>query len=251
MKILSIVIVSILTVIVLIAGNLYWRNHTNINHFTSVSSKEKPVSTDELITKTTHWPKQAQSDFKQALKDGKTYKIAIVGSKAMGTTKKGWAHDLKQALLHTYGDHVSVSLFPYDVNSDQFIADNLYKKVADAQPNLVLFEPFILNDNGAVDPKNAHQDLLTAVDAWKDAVVIIQPSYPLYQATNYPDQVAQLKTFVKKQKLVYLDHWQNWPDTNSTALKNDLKFENGEQAGPNAKGNAIWYHYVRNYFIAN
>ncbi|MGG4036970.1 hypothetical protein [Heyndrickxia ginsengihumi] len=250
MKLLTTIILSLITVIVLLTGNFYWQDRTQVNHFTSESANGKAVSNDDLIAETAHWPKQAQSDFKQALKDGKTYKIAIVGSKAMGTTKKGWAHDLKQALLHTY-EHVSVSLFPYDVNSDQFIASNLYKKVADAQPNLVLFEPFILNDNGAVDPENAHQDLLTAVDSWKDAVTIIQPSYPLYQATNYPEQVSQLKKFVKAHKLVYLDHWEKWPDTNSEALKNDLKFENGEQVGPNAKGNAIWYHYVRDYFIAD
>ncbi|GER74427.1 hypothetical protein [Weizmannia acidilactici] len=194
---------------------------------------------------------QARTDFKAAISKGRAYKIAIVGSDAMGIDSNGWGPQLKQALRKAYGSHVHVSLFAYDMNSDEFIREGKYKDVADFQPDLVLFEPFILNNNGAVAMENQLNDIKTAAAAWKDAVLLIQPSFPLYQATNYPDQVDQLEMFTKMEGYTYLNHWKNWPDPNSGKFKAYVKFENGEQTAPSAKGVKVWYEYLRDYFIAD
>ncbi|KHD84916.1 hypothetical protein G4D61_08370 [Bacillus ginsengihumi] len=252
-------IAIVATIAFLVIGNRHWQEKIDVSHFASSQKAEASTETKKektaalaakLMPYTAHWPQQAKNDFQQAIKDQKTYTIAIVGSKAMGTEKQGWASDLKKALLQAYGDQVAVTLFPSDVTSKQFISKKLDKKVADAHPNLVLFEPFVLNDNGSVAPKDTHKNLLKAVKTWKDAVVIIQPSFPIYQASNYPDQVKELKKFAQEQKLPYLDHWKDWPGTNSKDLKKDIEFKNGEQVAPNAKGNKIWFDYLRDYFIA-
>ncbi|GER70393.1 hypothetical protein BpJC7_16960 [Weizmannia acidilactici] len=269
MKILATIMSILAAVVVFVAGNMYWGYKTDPSRFQDSAAEAKETKTTsetsakmgaaktsekpntDFTAYTAHWPKQARTDFKAAISKGRAYKIAIVGSDAMGIDSNGWGPQLKQALRKAYGSHVHVSLFAYDMNSDEFIREGKYKDVADFQPDLVLFEPFILNNNGAVAMENQLNDIKTAAAAWKDAVLLIQPSFPLYQATNYPDQVDQLEMFTKMEGYTYLNHWKNWPDPNSGKFKAYVKFENGEQTAPSAKGVKVWYEYLRDYFIAD
>ncbi|WP_018663343.1 hypothetical protein [Heyndrickxia acidiproducens] len=271
MKFFMMLISVLATIVVLLGGNLYWNHKTSVEHFNSTPAdasttapaktvstpKEKEAKTNaaepdaKLEDYTANWPKKARSEFKTALKQNKTYKIAIVGSQAMGSSSNGWGADLKKALKDAYGSHISVALYPYNLNSDEFIREEKHQEVADFAPDMVLFEPFILNDNGQVAMENEFDDIKTAVNAWGKAVILIQPSYPLYQATNYPDQVEQLKTFSKMEGYDYLDHWKNWPDPDSDAFKSYVVFSGEEQTAPSAKGEQVWYEYLRDYFIAD
>ncbi|MED4968181.1 hypothetical protein P9759_14765, partial [Heyndrickxia coagulans] len=255
---------------VFVAGHLYWGYKTDPSRFKPASREVKAVKakaepaagkkreankTDKpassLADYTKNWPKKARSDFKTALSKEHAYKIAIVGSDAMGADTNGWGPQLKQALQDAYGSYVSVSLFAYHLNSDEFIREGKYKDVANFKPDLILFEPFILINNGAVAMDNQLEDIKTAAAAWGDAVLVIQPSYPLYKAANYPAQVKELESYAKKEGYTYLDHWKNWPDPDSDAFKSYVTFQNGEQTAPSKKGTTAWYDYLRKFFIAD
>lgn len=270
MKIFTAILSAVVVIAVLVVGHLYWGYKTDPSRFKPASREVKAVKakaepaagkkheankTDKpassLADYTKNWPKKARSDFKTALSKERAYKIAIVGSDAMGADTNGWGPQLKQALQDAYGSYVSVSLFAYHLNSDEFIREGKYKDVANFKPDLILFEPFILINNGAVAMDNQLEDIKTAAAAWGDAVLVIQPSYPLYKAANYPAQVKELESYAKKEGYTYLDHWKNWPDPDSDAFKSYVTFQNGEQTSPSKKGTTAWYDYLRKFFIAD
>ena len=237
MKMFTAILSVVAAIAVFVAGHLYWGYKTDPSRFKPASREVKAVKakaepaagkkheankTDKpassLADYTKNWPKKARSDFKTALSKERAYKIAIVGSDAMGANTNGWGPQLKQALQDAYGSYVSVSLFAYHLNSDEFIREGKYKDVA---------------------------------AAWDDAVLMIQPSYPLYKAANYPAQVKELESYAKKEGYTYLDHWKNWPDPDSDAFKSYVTFQNGEQTSPSKKGTTAWYDYLRKFFIAD
>ncbi|AJO24458.1 hypothetical protein QQ991_04465 [Weizmannia coagulans] len=269
MKIFTAILSAVVVIAVLVVGHLYWGYKTDPSRFKpdsvavkaekakaepatgkkrSVNKADQPETS--LVAYTKNWPKKARADFKTALSKERAYKIAIVGSDAMGANTHGWGPQLKQALQDAYGSYVSVSLFAYHLNSDEFIREGKYKDVAHFKPDLILFEPFILINNGAVAMDNQLDDIKTAAAAWDDAVLMIQPSYPLYKAANYPAQVKELASYAKKEGYTYLDHWKNWPDPDSDAFKSYVTFQNGEQTAPSNKGTKAWYDYLRKFFIA-
>jgi hypothetical protein len=115
---------------------------------------------------------------------------------------------------------------------------------------LIIFEPFLLNDNGKV----VIQDSLTNITKiMKDVkaknpttTFVLQPSYPLYGAKFYPLQMDGLKEYAKQNKIAYLDHWTSWPGTNNTELKNYLL---PDMSAPNKKGNNVWEQFILDYLI--
>ncbi|MEB6548878.1 SGNH/GDSL hydrolase family protein [Heyndrickxia sporothermodurans] len=262
MKVILPMIAAIICIIILITGNLHWKDKTKVTSFskdveasTDVSSSkvekkkaDTPIKDDVSYIK--NWPKKAQKAFKHAMKEGKTYKLAIVGSQVMGA-EDGWANQLKNAMEETYGkEHLQVVVFSSDKTSNDFINDGLYEEVANEKPDMVLFEPFTLNDNGSVSEENNHENILTMISAIKkknDQVdILIQPSNPIYGAKIYPQQVDNLKVFAKENDLTYLNHWTVWPDSQSDAIKKFLD----EDGNPNEKGQQIWFEYLKEYFIA-
>jgi hypothetical protein len=95
----------------------------------------------------------------------------------------------------------------------EFVENNKKQEVSTKKADLILFEPFLLNDN---DGMVKIQDSLTHLskimkDVEKvnpDTTFLLQPSYPLYGATLYPKQVAELKKYAKENNITYLDHWK-------------------------------------------
>jgi hypothetical protein len=147
-------------------------------------------------------------------------------------------------------DHIAVSVHTYNVTSNEFIANNTQKEIAAEKAQLIVFEPFLLNDNNKGTVANSLNNLTKIMGDVKAAnpgtTFILQPSYPLYAAKYYPRQVAKLKQYAAQNQITYLDHWTSWPASTDKAL-NDYLLPGG--TGPNEKGIQIWSQYLINYLI--
>lgn len=167
-----------------------------------------------------------QGLFEKRFGDDQKVKMLIVGSEAMNAGGDGYAKRLEASLQETYGEFIKVTSNSFDTTSAAFIANHLDDIKWEENYDLVLLEPFILNDNGLV----SIEDELTYIDqiivkvqaAVKDAVVVIQPSYPIFNTTYYGANVAKLQTYAKDYSLPYISHWDKWPSTSDLSLNSYL-----------------------------
>ncbi|WP_066389239.1 SGNH/GDSL hydrolase family protein [Neobacillus mesonae] len=210
-------------------------------------------STEKLLALTKNWPADAVEQLKVSLEEKKPFKILFVGSPAIGSKETGPFADVKARLVKAFGEeHIEVGLHTYDSTSTQFLKDSQEDEIAAEAADLIVLEPLILKNNDAGVTNNTLTDLRKIVDEVKtvvpDTSFIIQPSYPLYKAKNYPKQVAALKKYAEEQELPYLDHWQAWPDSNSSELKDYMQ---PDLSAPNEKGNKLWSDYLTDYLISD
>ncbi|NHM30022.1 SGNH/GDSL hydrolase family protein [Neobacillus terrae] len=271
MKVFFTIVLGICCMVILILGQIHWKESTLVsankpnspeeqafdNDTSAPKLKSKEInkkqdsSINTYLSMAANWPHQAQESFKKSLIDKKLYKVLIVGSNAINTSKGSWSSMVAKQLEETYGKkNMKVTVRTYDLNSMQFINQKKYLELVNESADLVLFEPFTLNDNGEVVMENSLENLSTFMEAFKQknpsVAFIIQPPHPLYQAKFYPKQVDALKEYAKQDNITYLDHWPVWPDPNSEEIKSYLL---ADQSGPNEKGNKVWGDFLLNYFI--
>lgn len=253
-------LLSIGCIAFLILGNMYWQEKTAVSSSKAEGKTVTEEQSDEVVTEkeeipdtdpVANWPNKAKSDYQTAKEDGETYKIALVGSPALGKETNGWSEQLKTALNDTYGESIEVEIFQHDAISIEFINSTDSDAVLDYAPDMVLFEPFSLNDNtGGVNVGDNHDSidifLRNLKGANEDVVLILQPTHPIYGATYYPEQVDALKVFAEESGFTYLNHWKVWPEDESLT---DLLDESQET--PNEEGHKVWADFLKNYFIAD
>jgi hypothetical protein len=245
----------------LILGYIYWQDRTSIysaNKEVSAADVEAPSEEkekEETFKKKerlfyANWPESAQEDYESAKENEETYKIAIVGSTALGKDADGWSDQLQTALLESGSKTLEVEIFQYDTNSIDFIYSTNSEEVPAYAPDMVLLEPFSLNDNtqGVLIQDN-HDSieifLGTLREANEDVVLLLQPTYPLYNATYYPGQIDELKAFAEEKGYTYLNHWEAWPEDET------LDELNGDSDNaPSEEGHNLWADYLIEYFIA-
>jgi len=268
-------------VIFLIIGNLYWKEKTqitsNVESSNAASSEDKDktadksaevdedeqsdeVAEDELdiaaiMDKAANWPNDARNALKTTAEDGEKFLLAIVGSQSLGGDG-GWAMMLKDELEEEYPGIIDVQLFEYEgATSQEFVDSEYIEEVVAATPDLVLLEPFPLNDNSGWISVEANQtNIETFVDALnearaeddQDVIVMLQPAHPIYNATVYPQQISQLKEYADSEGFVYLDHWSVWPDHASEEI---LDYLGDGQSTPSEAGHEIWFEYLLEYFV--
>ncbi len=263
MKYLLTVVWTIVCAVVLFIGHSYWKERTTVKGIAekqlTSSESEKPQNTagpnfDDLLAKTKNWPEPARTQFEQALKQNQKFTILFVGSKALGSSEQGMLKDVVQEVSNTYGqEHIQISIHTYDETSKDFLANNRQQEMAAENAQMIIYEPFLLNNNGKSVPIGECLNNLTKVisdvqAANPNTTIILMPSFPLYNAKYYPNQEAKLKQYAEQNQLAYLDHWTAWPDTNNPELQNDLL---PDLTAPNDKGNQIWSQYLIHYLIAN
>ncbi|WP_064093153.1 SGNH/GDSL hydrolase family protein [Rossellomorea aquimaris] len=259
MKSFLLTILAIFCLAFLILGNMYWQEKTAVSSYKASPTEpsEEPSSSEEdrseekdsdvdLFAK---WPEKAQADFKAARESGETYKLAIVGSPALGKGENGWSEQLKASLEENYGKTLDVKIFQNDTISINFIVDEGSDEVIAYAPDMVLYEPFSLNDNSRGVLVGDNHDSIDVFlsdlrEVNEDVVLLLQPTHPLYRANYYPGQVEELKVFAEESKITYLDHWEAWPEDESLL---DLLLES--KAAPSEEGHRVWAEYLKNYFI--
>jgi hypothetical protein len=248
------IVFGLICIAFLIAGNQYWQEKVSgspSSPETGSPEAETPAAEAQNTgALTSNWPVNARTSFDKAIEDGRTFKLALVGSPALGADANGWSEQLKEEMAERFGKALEVSIFESDSTSVEFIGSDVYEDVLDVQPDLVLFEPFTLIDNSIGVPfERNHESILSFNEELKKAnsgvELILQPPYPIAGATYYPKQVEKLKEFAEDNGFTYLDHWKAWP------VEDELEgYLTSSQEAPNEEGHALWAEYMIDYFIA-
>ncbi|PWW31263.1 lysophospholipase L1-like esterase [Cytobacillus oceanisediminis] len=258
MKAFLTTILAIGCVVILIVGNLHWKEKTTVimpeaaQMQTEAKGSSIDSASEEVLQLAANWPVESKKVLEKRLAEGKPFKIQIVGSGALGEGPASWPEILKTQLQQEFGESViEISINSYDLNSLSYTSDNKQQDIIDAQPDLVILESFILKDNGAVaiedslaNTKNVLEDVESANP---ETTFIIQPAHPLYNSQYYPIQVQNLKEFAEENNVTYLDHWTTWPDQDNQELTEYLSADNSQ---PSEKGHEIWADYMVEYFIS-
>jgi hypothetical protein len=242
----------------IIVGQVYWQKKVDQTIQNAIAEEKGNGQTvgnedDEVMKYAANLPPEVQKKIKNAINKNKPVRLVIVGSKAISSSEKSWPALLKNKLESTYGKQVfEVVVKEYgDMTTKEALEANVDKEIIDAKPDILLWEPFLLNNNGVIEIEDTLQQIDAIIQNIKSALpgvtMMLQPPHPIYNAEYYPVQVEELKTFAKEKGYIYLDHWKAWPDYKSEEI-NDVVDENTDL--PNERGHQLWADFLINYFIA-
>lgn len=269
-------VLALLCAALVIGGNMHWNNKIE------ETVKEMPASAAEdnekapakgdsdgkkqdsgkkdseedgiasLLAYTANWPDEAAKRFEQALRNGETFKIVFAGSESVGEGEKDWPALVQEELVSTYGKSVfSFEVISHPLSTHQFLDDGKEQELADAEADLIILEPFTLNDNGVLTIETSEKNIGTIVEAVKaknkDTVIALQPPHPLYNASYYRNQVNSLEAYANNRGMAFINHWEAWPELDSKDIHDYLS---EDRETPNAEGHKLWAEYVVDYLIA-
>ncbi|MGM0777891.1 MAG: SGNH/GDSL hydrolase family protein [Bacillota bacterium] len=258
MKALLTFLLAACCVFILIAGNLHWQKK-----ITGSAAPESAPAADNiesgdpanpekerLLSLAANWPESSRKQLEKALDEQRAYTITILGSNSLGEGSDSWPELLKAELQSAYGKElIETNSLSYDMTSSQFVNQNmggLLKNPGD----LILFEPFTLNDNGEVGTKAGLENIAFVMEEVKsknpDSTFILQPPHPLYDTIYYPKDVEELKEYGEENSIPYLDHWTAWPEMDDPEMKEYLASDNSQ---PSKKGHRVWADFLIDYFI--
>lgn len=244
--------------IILLFGYQHWKEklaaHANIAAEKLVSEEKVSAKEQEDISHyTKNLPPALAEKIQKASKTEKTLHLVIAGSKATGTDASSWPMMFKKKLDETYGSNVftvTVKQYP-EMNTTNWVSKKLGTQLANLHPDIILFQPPMIEDNGLIGLQNTLTNLGTILKEMKgtnpDTTLILQPPNPLYQAAVYPGEITELQKFAKNHHILYLDHWKAWPASQSPEL---LQYMEKDRITPNEKGQQLWATFLSNYFIA-
>ncbi|WP_286230082.1 SGNH/GDSL hydrolase family protein [Neobacillus mesonae] len=255
-------LLGIICIAVLFVGHSYWKKQIAVSannkpaiaekqEKTGSESAQQPDENNELLTYTSNWPDSAVERLKTTLAEKKPFKILFVGSPAIGSDSEGVFPVVKEKLMDAFGDsHVEVDIKTYKSTTAKFVGADKQEEIASSGADLIVFEPFILTNNGLVLVDDTLKDFTTIMDDIQakdpNASFILQPSYPLPGANIYPSQVEELKRFAEKHDITYMDHWTAWPDSTDPQLKEYLT---ADRDAPSEKGIKVWSDYIVNFLL--
>jgi hypothetical protein len=257
-----VIVVTIISIGAIVMGKVHWDNkiEASVKNEVLVDSNEvvseveeevEAINEDEIMEYTTNLPEDAVSKIEEALQTGEPVHLVILGSTS-SPESGGWPTLLKEKISDTYSDEVlKVTVKEIaDKTSTQIISEELYDEVVNANPDILLFEPFILYDNlnvvGVNERINNIDYMLKEFEKGNpDLLVLLQPANPLYNAVNYPVEVPVLEKYAEENHYTYLNHWEAWPDQYSIEMTNYL-----DGLLPNESGHEVWAQYLIDYFIA-
>lgn len=260
MKAFFTTLLAIICVAVLILGNIHWNKRTSVQAGNQVEEKEneptinidkKESMTEEdmadLLELATNWPEDTKVAFQAALTEGQPFHILFVGSKALDAGSNPWPQQLQLLIEEAYGESIfTFETLTTELNSTEYVNQEMYKQW-NSEADLIVLEPFTLNDNGEVVIEASHANIQTML-AEVDATVILQPPHPLYNAKFYPIQVTSLEKFAGDNGIHYLNHWTAWPDPTTVEIQSYL---DEEGSLPNDQGQEVWANFLADYFISN
>lgn len=171
-------------------------------------------------------------------KAGETVQMLVIGSEAMTTVGEMFA----KAIREDYADFIETDVATFDMTSARFVEEGLESEAIDWAKgyDIVLYEPFTWKNNGNVVIEQEHQHLLAVMELAKshvaDASFIVTPPQPIYKAGYYLTQIRALERLTTTHDIPYIEHWANWPDTQSAELLDYLD----EDLNPSAAGVEAW-----------
>ena len=181
---------------------------------------------------------------------GEQIQMLIVGSTAMEDGSPGYAKLLTDELANTYGSFLETSVASFDGTSKNFIEEKMDEIDWTKTYDLVLYEPFTLNNNGKVKIEDEHKHIQVLEEKMlaevSDAVLVLQPSYPIYEAAFYLVQIEALEKYAQRKAYPFINHWSSWPSTSDEYLTTFLTEDNS----PNEEGAKLWASSLITYFTA-
>ncbi|MDV2684470.1 hypothetical protein RYX56_08820 [Alkalihalophilus lindianensis] len=238
-----------------------------IDYFYSELEQEEQLG--ETLAEALDHPKyeEKKNQIVSKFKNNQTISVAVIGSDAHskgevfenGETVEipSWTELAEEGLNDIYGeDTFDVNyLSGYkDLTTSEFYASEALQEVETMKPDIILFEPFLLNDHSNLTLDQTLLNLssiIRTMDQQIGAYVIVQPPHPLYQPNFYQEQVEGLAAFMAEEDQPYLDHWSTWPDPEDEQLKQYLLELPDGQYRPNKKGHTVWSEYIVDYFAGN
>ncbi|GAF65010.1 hypothetical protein BTS2_1907 [Bacillus sp. TS-2] len=174
--------------------------------------------------------------------------IAYFGSRSLenaGFEDVSWPRKLDD-LLAQVTDLTSTIVNVDSLSSVEVLQSEYLEEVIAKNPDLILFEPFILNDNGVVLIANSLNYIEDMMDSFsselEETTVVVMPPNPIYSPNLYYTQIQELKRFAEEQNYLYANHWQAWPDIQSEEIKDYL-----QDGRPNEAGHQIWAEFMYDF----
>lgn len=254
-NVFTIFIISV-CVLIMIAGKMHWNYKINTvsesegKQLKTEETQKQNSKDDKLDALTKHLPKSLKEKIKTAKAEKTPVKILALGSDATAEGSGTWTSILQKKLDKAYGQGVfEIIVENYgDELSINIVQKEAYKSALELNPDVILFEPFLINDNGKVAIQNTLDSIDIIIKKFQEKneniIIMFQPPHPLHKAIYYPNQVKALKEYANEHNYVYLHHWDNWPDYNSDEF---LEYVNDDSM-PNTKGHQVWADYLDKYF---
>ncbi|MDV2684340.1 SGNH/GDSL hydrolase family protein [Alkalihalophilus lindianensis] len=134
-------------------------------------------------------------------------------------------------------------------SSLEVLESDVLDDVIASQPDILVFEPFMLNNNGELlinDSLESLENMLSIIESeLENTDIIIIPPNPLYKAVNYPTQVEELQQYVEENGYTYVNHWVAWPESEDEVLQEYL-----EDGLPNEEGHQLWATYMTDFLTS-
>lgn len=263
-KKLMVLVILIVCGAAIIIGNLHWNEKITAQsepakgksdpvekgkEVEEVAEVEEKHENADIESYMANLPEDVQEKIRTAIDYDEPVKLFIYGTTEVENT---WIDSFKQELTTAYGEDVfDITAISTGTNTTRdLINENSYEEINELNPDLLIFEAPMLEDNGDVGITNTLENLEKMYESWQGAnenlVMMVQPSQPLYNATYYPSEVKQLETHTEKNKMTYLNHWENWPELDHPDMENYLTNDNDV----NEEGFAVWADYLVEYFVA-
>lgn len=183
---------------------------------------------------------------------GEHVKLLIVGSQAIAQGGDGGtAGNLAGSLATAYKGFVKTDIVSFGGTSLEFM-DEMDELINwKTGYDILLLEPFTLNNNGRVVIEDEHRHILQIREQLQgvtdDAVLVLMPSQPIHRPNFYATQIRALEKFTRARGIPYIDHWQGWPDVTDEKLFEYLD----ENSAPNNLGSEVWTEILREYFLGD
>ncbi|MCF6410076.1 SGNH/GDSL hydrolase family protein [Pseudalkalibacillus salsuginis] len=248
---------------IIVFGHFHWK--TKINSKPEMQSvqagsiyegEQETIHKEELIDHnklTSNLSDEIREKVINAVENEVPVHMAVIGSDAQSKGENPWPILVQEKLNEEYGEGV-FKLTPYSFGEETSIrvhSSDRYAEIIEEHPDIVLLEPFILNDNrGRIAVKDTKTAILLMksklLERNEEAVLILQPPHPIYQSNSYDNQVVEIREFAEENDILFLNHWENWPGTSDVTIK---EYVLSDDSAPNDKGNKVWAEFISDYFI--
>ncbi|MFA9457404.1 SGNH/GDSL hydrolase family protein [Halalkalibacter sp. AB-rgal2] len=254
----------VLAIILIIGGHYYYQqklqtiaddaNQTDVDVNEEIRDNEQPSNEDEALDNDDSsedsskqlTPTSASgmlSEWIEQYGEDGTLKIAVLGSTSitLDNTEASWPNLLASS-LQGHAEDVQITMDIVDVdrlNTFEVAESDHIDAVMNLQPEVLLIEPFLLNDNGLLmkeDSIEMLERILSSLEVGlEETEIILMPGNPLYGAEYYLQQNEALEQFAAQEGYLFVDYWFAWPATDDPDLQNYI-----DSARPNEQGHQVW-----------
>lgn len=249
----------------IVSGRFYWHHKIQSTAAEAKQQMQQPATSSEKGGETTksasnetnpnldkltkNLPEAAAKSIQKAAENGNKLNFLVVSS----TEDPDWLDVLQKQLHQAYGSDVfSITSKTYgDKTTADFLNGDSYKTLFDIgdETDMILMTAMIANDQGQVRTEDTLQGMNMLKQSIKsdfeDVTFMLQPPNPMYKHAYYNAHVGELREHAHENDIIYINHWQAWPDPKDEQMRDNLQ---KDDETPNQQGMKIWGQYLSDYF---